>query len=117
MSSSATRLFTNLAVSKKLLCGFALVLLLTIAVAASGFIAVQTILQGHNLTGQLAAVNMEILQARRLERNFAIEHSTESAERVRKSLAAVTELLVQLEQGVPAAQAKHYQTMHQAVVD
>ena len=115
--SSATRLFTNLAVSKKLLCGFALVLLLTIAVTAGGFIAVQTILQGYNLTGQLAAVNMEILHARRLERNFAIEQSSESAERVRKSLTAVTELLVQLEQGVPKAQAKHYQTMRQAVAD
>jgi methyl-accepting chemotaxis protein len=117
MLQTASRLFTDLAVSKKLLCGFALVLLLTIAVAVSGFIAVQTILQGHNLTGQLAAVNTEILQARRLERNFAIEQSTESAERVHKSLAAVTELLARLEQGVPAAQAKHYQTMQQAVAD
>jgi methyl-accepting chemotaxis protein len=117
MLQTASRLFTDLAVSKKLLCGFALVLLLTIAVAVSGFIAVQTILQGHNLTGQLAAVNTEILQARRLERGFAIEQSTESAERVHKSLAAVTELLARLEQGVPAAQAKHYQTMQQAVAD
>jgi methyl-accepting chemotaxis protein len=117
MLPSAARLFTNLAVSKKLLCGFALVLLLTIAVTAGGFIALRIIVQGHNLTGQLAAVNMEILQARRLERNFAIEQSSASAERVRKSLAAVTELLVQLEQVVPAAQAKHYQTMHQAVAD
>ncbi|MNF42947.1 methyl-accepting chemotaxis protein [Pseudomonas borbori] len=115
--SSATRLFTNLAVSKKLLCGFALVLLLTIAVTASGFIAVQSILQGHKLTGQLTAVNMEILQARRLERTFAIEPSAERAARVRESLARVQVLLTQLEQGASAAQARHYQTMRQALVD
>ncbi|HLA31102.1 MAG TPA: methyl-accepting chemotaxis protein [Pseudomonas sp.] len=117
MSSSAPRLFTNLAVSKKLLCGFALVLLLTIAVTASGFIAVQTILQGHALTGQLTAVNMQILQARRLEGDFASEQTAERAERVRESLAAVQALLTQLEQGASATQAKHYQTMHQAVAD
>ena len=117
MSSSAPRLFTNLAVSKKLLSGFALVLLLTIAVTASGFIAVQTILQGHALTGQLTAVNMQILQARRLEGDFASEQTAERAERVRESLAAVQALLTQLEQGASATQAKHYQTMHQAVAD
>ncbi|MDM8350700.1 methyl-accepting chemotaxis protein [Pseudomonas sp. sp1636] len=117
MLPSAARLFTNLAVSKKLLCGFALVLLLTIAVTASGFIALQTIVQGHNLTGQLTAVNMEVLQARRLERTFAIGQSTESAERVRESLASVQALLLQLEQGASAAQAKHFQTMQQAVAD
>ncbi|MFZ3203745.1 MAG: methyl-accepting chemotaxis protein [Pseudomonas sp.] len=117
MSSSATRLFTNLAVSKKLLCGFALVLLLTIAVTASGFIAVQTILQGHALTGQLTAVNMEILQARRLEGDFASEQTAERAERLRESLAAVQALLTQLEQGASATQARHYQTMRQAVAD
>nr|WP_324734011.1 methyl-accepting chemotaxis protein [Pseudomonas sp. IT1137] len=117
MLQSAARLFTNLAVSKKLLCGFTLVLLLTIAVTASGFIALQSILRGHTLAGQLTAVNMEILQARRFERTFAIEQSTESAERVRASLATVQALLIQLEQGTSAAQAKHYQTMKQAVAD
>jgi methyl-accepting chemotaxis protein len=117
MLRSAARLFTNLAVSKKLLCGFALVLLLTIAVTAGGFIALRTIVQGHNLTGQLTAVNMEILRARRLERTFAIEQSSESAERVRESLATVQALLLQLAQGASPAQARHYQTMRQAVAD
>ncbi len=117
MLPSAARLFTNLAVSKKLLCGFALVLLLTIAVTAGGFIALRTIVQGHNLSGQLTAVNMEILQARRLERAFAIEQSSASAERVRESLATVQALLLQLAQGASPAQARHYQTMRQAVAD
>jgi methyl-accepting chemotaxis protein len=117
MLQSATRLFADLAVGKKLFCGFGLVLLLTVAMTGSGFFAVQAVLQGHNQVGQLAAVNMEILQARRLERNFAIEQGAESAERMRDSLARVQDLLTRLEQRSAAAQTKQVQTMHQAVND
>ncbi|SDH15691.1 methyl-accepting chemotaxis protein [Pseudomonas benzenivorans] len=117
MLQSASRLFADLAVGKKLFCGFGLVLLLTVALTASGFVALRAVLQGHGQTGQLAAVNLEILQARRLERSFALEQSAESAERVRASLAKVAEQLVRLQQDSPAAQAKHFQTMQQAVAD
>ncbi|NQD95790.1 HAMP domain-containing protein, partial [Pseudomonas sp. CrR25] len=117
MLQTATRLFTDLAVGKKLLCGFALVLLLTVAMTGSGFVAVQEVLRGHNHAGQLAAVTMEILQARRLERSFAIEQSPESAERVRERLVKVEDLLRPLEQGAAARERKRLQTMQQAVAD
>ncbi|MBN7823138.1 hypothetical protein, partial [Bowmanella yangjiangensis] len=98
MFKPAARLFANLAVGKKLLIGFGLVLLLTAAMTGSGYLAVQAVLQGHAQVGQLAQVNQEILQARRLERNFAIEQSPESAERVRESLRKVQGMLEQLAQ-------------------
>ena len=117
MLQSATRLFANLAVGKKLFCGFGLVLMLTIAMIGSGFVAVDSVLQGHDQTGRLAAVNMEILQARRLERAFALEQSAESAARVRKSLAGVQALLSDLQRDASAAETTRLQTMQQAVVE
>jgi methyl-accepting chemotaxis protein len=47
---------------------------------------------------------MAFLQARRLERNGAAEQGTERAERLHDSLAAVTALLVQLQQVAAAAE-------------
>ena len=81
MFKPAARFFANLAVGKKLLIGFGLVLLLTAAMTVSGYLAVQAVLHGHEQVGELAQVNQEILEARRLERNFAIEQTQESAER------------------------------------
>ena len=117
MLQTAARLFADLAVGKKLLCGFGLVLLLTAAMTGSGFLALQAVLQGHNQVGQLAAVNMEILQARRLERGFAIEQNAESAERVRGSLLQVQDLLNRLAQGAAAAETKRVEAMQQAVAE
>lgn len=117
MLQSAARLFSDLAVAKKLSLGFALVLLLTAAMTGAGAIAVQDVLGGHERVGQLAAVNMEILQARRLERSFAIEPSPESAGRVRDSLAKVQALQGLLEQSATPTELKRLQTMDQAVAD
>ena len=117
MLQSATRLFADLAVGKKLFLGFSLVLLLTVAMTGTGFVAIEAVLRGHDLSGRLVAVNMAILQARRLERNFALEQTPESAARVRESLIAVQEQLAELQGDVSAAEAKHYQTMNQAVAD
>jgi methyl-accepting chemotaxis protein len=117
MLQSAARLFANLAVGKKLFCGFGLVLLLTVAMTGTGFVAIEAVLRGHDLSGRLVALNMEILQARRLERNFALEQTPQSAARVRESLIGVQELLAELQGDASAAEAKHYQTMDQAVAD
>ncbi|MEW6461427.1 MAG: methyl-accepting chemotaxis protein [Pseudomonadota bacterium] len=115
MFKPAARLFANLAVGKKLLIGFGLVLLLTAAMTGSGYLAVQAVLQGHAQVGQLAQVNQEILQARRLERNFAIEQSPESAERVRESLRKVQGMLEQLAQ--QSVESSRVQTMQQATAE
>ncbi len=116
MFEPAARVFANLAVGKKLFCGFGLVLLLTAAMTGSGFLAVQAVLQGHQQTGQLAQVNQEILQARRLERNFAIERSSDSADRVRASLSKVEDMLARMAQAA-AAEGGRVQTMQQATAD
>ena len=50
-------LFTNLSVAKKLICGFGLVLLLTLGVAATGFVAVDEILGRAQQIEQLSSVN------------------------------------------------------------
>jgi methyl-accepting chemotaxis protein len=115
MLQSATRFFADLAVSKKLFCGFALVLSLTVAMTAGGFVAVRDVLQGHEQAGQLAEVTQEVLQARRLERNFALEQTPESAARVRDSLAKLDAALSRLEQRAPQAERRRLQTMQQAV--
>ncbi|MCR1828103.1 methyl-accepting chemotaxis protein [Pseudomonas oleovorans] len=116
MFEPAARLFANLAVGKKLFIGFGLVLLLTAAMTGSGFLAVQAVLQGHAQVGQLAQVNQEILQARSLERSFAIEQTPQSAELVRASLLKVQTLLEKLAQDGSGASSRN-QTMQQAVAE
>ena len=116
MFEPAARLFANLAVGKKLFIGFGLVLLLTAAMTGSGFLAVQAVLQGHAQVGQLAQVNQEILQARSLERSFAIEQTPQSAELVRASLLKVQTLLEKLAQNSSGASSRN-QTMQQAVAE
>ncbi len=98
MFHAASRLFTDLGVGKKLLCGFGLVLLLTLAMTASGFLAVRAVLQGHERVGQLSAVTRDILQARRLESAFALTPTAENAGPVRDSLDHVQNLLNALPQ-------------------
>ena len=98
MFHAASRLFTDLGVGKKLLCGFGLVLLLTLAMTASGFLAVRAVLQGHERVGQLSAVTRDILQARRLESAFALAPTAENAGPVRDSLDHVQNLLNALPQ-------------------
>ncbi|WP_061239988.1 methyl-accepting chemotaxis protein [Ectopseudomonas composti] len=115
MFKPAARFFANLAVGKKLFIGFGLVLLLTAAMTGSGYLAVQAVLHGHEQVGQLAQVNQEILQARRLERNFAIEQTPDNAGRVRESLLKVQGMLQHLSEG--AAESTRVQTMQQATTE
>jgi len=117
MSQVTARVFVNLSVGKKLFCGFGLVLLLTVAVAISGGVAVRAVLQGHLKVDQLAAVNSEILQARQLERSFAIDQSAEGAKQMSDSLLRVQQLLAVLERDRDAtiSGALRIQDMQEAV--
>lgn len=117
MLPSAARLFADLAVGKKLLCGFSLVLLLTVVVAGSGFLAVESVLQGHGQASRLALVGAQILQAQRLERDFAVSQTTQSAEQMRVRLGAARELLAEQIQHTGAANRGRLQTMDQAMLD
>jgi methyl-accepting chemotaxis protein len=114
MLLSATRLFTDLAVGKKLLCGFALVLLLTVAVTGSGFLAVQAVLYGHTQTSRLSAIDEQVLNARRQERDFAASLDTKLAERVRKHLRVTREYLTEQAQSSRPEDVARFQAMDQA---
>lgn len=107
MFHAAFRLLADLGVGKKLLSGFGLVLLLTLAMTASGFLAVNAVLQGHESVGQLSAINQETLQARSLESAFALAPNKENAAPVRDSLARVQSLLDGLQQTRSIGEMEH----------
>ncbi|PAU63439.1 methyl-accepting chemotaxis protein [Pseudomonas indica] len=114
MLRSASRVFADLAVGKKLLSGFALVLLLTIAVAGTGFYAVNAILERFSHNALLAEVDVEIAQARRFEKDFALTAKAESAQQVRERLATVRERLEQLRKTTSAGNRERVQRMDDA---
>ncbi|OEC36510.1 methyl-accepting chemotaxis protein [Pseudomonas cuatrocienegasensis] len=115
--SSATRLFTDLAVGKKLLLGFGLVLLLTVMVTGTGFFSVSSVLERHQQVSQFSEVDAMILEARRMERDFAISGDPARAEQVRKALSDVRALLNQRAEGAASEQRARLQTMEQATAD
>lgn len=114
MFRSVTHSLANLAVGTKLCCGFGLVLLLTVAVSTSGFVAVDVVMQGHNHAVRLLAIDAELLKAQRLERDFALAPDTKGAQRMRSHIDQVRELLVKhLNDSAPTEKAK-LQSMDQA---
>ena len=78
--------FANLSMGKKLLLGFAVVLLLTLGVAGTGFYAVDSILGRSYQLNQLAHINAAILEARGDERDYALTRSEASAAALRSTL-------------------------------
>jgi methyl-accepting chemotaxis protein len=117
MPSSAALVFTDLSVGKKLMCGFALVLLLTVAVTASGFWAVQAVLNGYATTRALSQIDAQVLQARRAERDFALRQQADAAARVHEYLDSVTALVAQQLKHAAAEDRSRLQTMNQAILD
>ena len=79
-------IFANLSMGKKLLLGFALVLLLTLGVAGTGFYTVDSILDRSYQVNQLSRVNAAILEARGQERDYALTRNGASAEALRSTL-------------------------------
>ena len=117
MLQSAARLFANLSVGKKLFYGFGLVLLFTITVTCSGFVAVDAVLQGHSQANRLSEIDTQILQARRLERDFAASRSDATADSMRSHLGKVHELLATQISVSTVAQQARLQVMDKAVED
>ena len=95
MSSSAARMLADLSVGKKLMCGFGLVLLLTISVTGSGFLAVQAVLTGHASTIGLSVIDAQVLQARRAERDFALLRTEQAAAEFNQQLDRAGDALTQ----------------------
>jgi len=117
MLHSATRLFVDLSVGKKLLVGFGLVLLLTVAVTASGFVAVQAVMKGHAQSVSLSTIDAQILGARRMERDYAISHSDADAQRMREQLAKVRAGLAEQITAATPAERERLQAMDVATAD
>ena len=82
-----TGFFADLAVGKKLLTGFGVVLLLTLAVAFSGFYAVDAVLSRNAYMSQIGEINRLVLQAQRYEKEYLLKSEALSANLVRELLA------------------------------
>jgi methyl-accepting chemotaxis protein len=93
MYRTVARTLANLSVGKKLCCGFAVVLLLTVAVSGSGFVAVDMVLRGHQHAVRLLAIDAQLLEARRLERDFALNQDVQGAQRLHDQIEQVRALL------------------------
>ncbi|MHA6476780.1 methyl-accepting chemotaxis protein [Stutzerimonas sp. KH-1] len=105
---------TNLSVGKKLVGGFGLVLLLTLGVAATGFVAVDEILGRAQQIEQLSSVNASILAARGAERDYALTRQASSAEALRGSLQQLNQKLTSLTTSSDAAERAHLTRISQA---
>jgi methyl-accepting chemotaxis protein len=79
-----------LAVGKKLILGFGMVLGLTLTVAITGLYAVNAIIQRHTRAVLLTQVNSQILQTRQAEKDFALTRNAESAREVNARLDKAT---------------------------
>jgi len=109
-------LFTNLSVAKKLICGFGLVLLLTLGVAATGFVAVDEILGRAQQIEQLSSVNASILAARGAERDYALTRQQASADALHTSLQRLGSELTGLA-ATSSTQERAYLTRIQQAAD
>ncbi|UVO16780.1 methyl-accepting chemotaxis protein [Stutzerimonas stutzeri] len=111
---SLTQLFTHLSVGKKLALGFGMVLLLTLAVAATGFVAVDATVARSQQISQVAQINAEILDARGLERDYALTRQEQSATALGEVLAKLTGELDALAANASAAEQANLQQIRQA---
>lgn len=86
----ASRACANLAVGKKLILGFGMVLGLTLTVAITGLYAVNAIIQKHTRAVLLTQVNTQILQTRQAEKDFVLTRNAESVREVNARLDKAT---------------------------
>lgn len=101
MGASKHGVLANLGMARKLGLGFALVLLLTLAVAAIGIVALQSVDQRFDSLRQLAQFNTDLLRLREHEQAFALRSDMKEADALRVGLQG----LVERAQGLPALAA------------
>jgi methyl-accepting chemotaxis protein len=85
--------FINLSVGSKLLLGFGVMAALTLLVALGGSWAMREALQQSARIERLAQVNVQILQARNAEKDFALQHDEVSAARVSEAVGELVQYL------------------------
>ncbi|UTW07527.1 methyl-accepting chemotaxis protein [Pseudomonas benzenivorans] len=111
-----TGFFADLAVGKKLLTGFGVVLLLTLVVAFSGFYAVDAVLSRNAYMSQIGEINRLVLQAQRYEKEYLLKSEALSANLVRELLAETDRRLDALI-GEQAQDSQRLRQMQQAAGD
>ncbi|HCP53887.1 MAG: methyl-accepting chemotaxis protein [Pseudomonadaceae bacterium] len=88
-----SRVFSNFAVGKKLLGGFTVVLLLTAAVALTGYWAVEAVAGRHEQVNRFSAIDVAVLNALRFEGDYALKQTADTALRTRDQFDVVKGLL------------------------
>lgn len=86
MAASRHGVLANLGMARKLGLGFALVLLLTVAVAAIGIAALHSVGQRFDGLRQLGQFNTDLLRLRQHEQAFALRSDIKEAEALRSGL-------------------------------
>lgn len=86
MGASKYGVLANLGMARKLGLGFALVLVLTLAVAAIGIAALHSVGQRFDSLRQLAQFNTDLLRLRQHEQAFALRSDLQQAEALRSGL-------------------------------
>src|SRR5690606_742054 len=110
-------ILTNLSVGKKLLLGFATVLLLTLAVAGTGFYVVDSNVTRASQMNQLASIDAAIHAARGLERDYALTRSEASATALGETMAKLNRELDQLAAASAGESQAHLQKIRAAAAD
>lgn len=101
MGASKHGVLANLGMARKLGLGFALVLGLTLAVAAIGIAALHSVGQRFDSLRQLAQFNTDLLRLRQHEQAFALRSDLKQAEALRSGLQGLAERA----RGLPALAA------------
>ena len=101
MGASKHGVLANLGMARKLGLGFALVLVLTLAVAAIGIAALHSVGQRFDSLRQLAQFNTDLLRLRQHEQAFALRSDIQQAEALRSGLQSLAERA----RGLPALTA------------
>jgi len=91
MAASRHGVLANLGMARKLGLGFALVLLLTVAVAAIGIAALHSVGQRFDGLRQLGQFNTDLLRLRQHEQAFALRSDIKEAEALRSGLNNLAE--------------------------
>lgn len=115
MSLSVSRLFSDLAVGKKLLGGFAIVLLLTLAVALTGYWAVEAVANRHEQVNRFSEIDLAVLDARRFESVFALKKTPEAAAQTTQQLTLVKQLIAAQASAAVGDKKAQLQAMDEAV--
>lgn len=89
MDGSLGKWLASLSTASKLMLGFALVLMLTVLVAATGLLALREVSAGAELQQRMSALGEQVLRMRQSEQAFALSGDSQHAERLAEQAEAI----------------------------